>query len=571
MQDVQEGDVGFPMDGLSLSSLLHKRGINIRYLGKVAELANKHDPRLLALRALCEQEMVARAFKHVANRYLRYLSAPFSTACISHLLNCMLGSQFNEHPSPQIDEDLRKMYARENLDFESLTPSKLHVEVKAQVKLRFRHDLTETWVSEVKPVQMLREVSIKLGLQIAARDYRFTKEQHPQNVDIASTNGIKSPAVNGQASNVGKRKKKATEAVSLSSNGSDRDCPTKLTFSVDDIYNLVPVIKEASPRSVPADEALEAGRISMAQNQRELGQELLLESLSLHEQVYGILHAEVARVYYQLSSFFYSLDDKPIAVELARKAVIVSERTLGLDHHETLLAYLNLGLFEHGAGNTYLALTYIRHALELWKVVYGPNHPDSITTLNNAAVMLQGLKLYHDSREWFEASLAISQRVSGPSSINTATLLFQLAQALALDHDSKAAVTRMRQAYNIFLAELGADDRNTKEAEGWLEQLTQNAVSIAKHAKDVQARRRLNHHFRPRVMLGMRPQPPAGQSERESQDLVANGSTRTRGGSLELDNRSIDELLQYIEGGEAAKQSRPRKKTANPKRRQQRA
>lgn len=571
VQDLQEGDVGFPMDGLSLSNLLHKRGVNIRYLGKIAELADKPDPRLSALKALCEQEMIARSFKHVANHYLQHLSAPFSTSCVAHLLNCFLGSQLNEQPSPQVDEELRKMYTKDSFDFEKVTPNSLHDEVETQVKVRYRHSLAADWLSHLKSVQMLREISLKLGLQVAAKEYRFTKEQPQPSGDVDSSNGIKPSPTNGQASNVGKRKKKAADAGTPTTNGYAGQNPsTTLTFSVDDIYNVVPVIKEASPRSVPADEALEAGRISMAQNQRELGQELLLESLSLHEQVYGILHAEVARVYYQLSSFFYSLDDKPIAVELARKAVIVSERTLGIDHHETILAYLNLGLFEHGAGNTYLALTYIRHALELWKVVYGPNHPDSITTLNNAAVMLQGLKLYHDSRVWFEASLDISQRVSGPSSINAATLLFQLAQALALDHDSKAAVTRMRQAYNIFLTELGADDRNTKEAEGWLEQLTQNAVSIAKHAKDVQARRRFNHHLRPRVMLGMRPQPPAGQSERESQDLVTNSGTRTRGGSLALDERSIDELLRYIEGGDAAKQSRPRKKTANPKRRQQR-
>jgi protein TIF31 len=46
----------------------------------------------------------------------------------------------------------------------------------------------------------------------------------------------------------------------------------------------------------------------------------------------------------------------------------------------------------------------------------------------------------------------------------------------------------MREAYTSS-SKLGPSDRNTKEAESWLEQLTQNAVSIAKHAKDLQARR----------------------------------------------------------------------------------
>jgi len=220
-----------------------------------------------------------------------------------------------------------------------------------------------------------------------------------------------------------------------------------------------------------AEEALEAGRMSIAQDQKELGQELLLESLQLHEQIYGVLHPEVAKAYHTLSNLLYSLDDKVSALELAHKAIIVSERTLGVDHADTVLAYLNVGLFEHGSGNTTAALIYVRHALELWKIIYGPDHPDSITTLNNAAVMLQAAKMYHESRLWFEASLAVCEDVCGKNSINTATLLFQTAQALALDKDMRGGVNRMRESYNIFKEVLGAEDRNTKRLRAGLNSL----------------------------------------------------------------------------------------------------
>ena len=559
IRDLQDGQVGFPMDGQSLSSLLHKRGINVRYLGKISSLANQPSPRLAALKELAEQEMISRAFKHVANRHLRLTPAPLSAACSSHLLNCFLGVQMSESPVVETDKDIKALYTDGNLDYESVTPCELRQEISHQVRLRFRYTLDQNWCDKMKPLRLLREVALKLGLQLAARDYQFVKPQE-------MTNGHQqTPEVNGHgehnakegASSNGKKKKKGRASPGPESSTLLHNALQ--TFHAEDIYNVVPIVKDAAPRSVLAEEAFDAGQYSVAQNQKELGQELLLESLSLHEQIYGILHPEVARAYYQLSTMFYGLEDKAIAVELARKAVIVSERTLGIDSHETLLAYLNLGLFEHAAGNSALALNYVRHALDLWKIAYGPNHPDSITTLNNAAVMLQHLKLYRDSRMWFEASLAISQQVSGQQSVNTATLLFQLAQALALDQDSKGAVSRMREAYNIFHSQLGPNDRNTKEAETWLENLTQNAVSIAKHAKDVQARRlRRFHHLSPRVALGARPQPPAGQAERSP----TMGLSRGR-----LDERSIDELMKYIEGGEGAKQSTPKKKTANPRRR----
>lgn len=452
--------------------------------------------------------------------------------------------------------------------FTKVTPNSLKADIEDQIQIRYRHILEQSWMHDIKNLQVLRSISLKLGLQLIAKDYQFTTDTQTHNVDSKPlTNGAVHTAMNGHANGQlgGKKKRKNGGRVSPSNSHDSALSSQQVTFSPDDIANLVPVIKDASPKSVLAEEALEAGKISMMQNQKEIGQELLLESLTLHEQIYGILHPEVARVYHQLAMLYYQLDEKNAATELAHKAVIISERTLGIDSNETILSYLNLALFEHGNRNTNVALSCVRHALELWKIIYGSNHPDSITTLNNAAVMLQQLQLYKESRLWFEMSLAISEEVSGKASVNTATLLFQLAQALVLDQDHKGAVNRMREAYSIFLAKLGADDLNTKESEKWLEQLTQNAVSMAKHAKDVQARKVRRVLFNPRVTtMGARPQPQVGQS---TADMVNGQASRA---SRFNDSRSIDELMRFIEGGgDMSKPSHAKKRTArgNPRRR----
>lgn len=553
VRDLREGDVGFPMDGQSLSRLLHRRGINVRYLGKIATLAE--GKRLEALSVLAIQEMVARAFKHVAGNYLRYLPVPFTSSCISHLLNCLVGTGLNAEPVAEIDESLQALYPEADVGYKDVSPESLRKEIELQILRRYRFTLEGSWAESIKPLQLLREVSLKLGLQLEMKEYQFSKEAAISGTE--APNDVKTPAISQSTSS--KKKKKAARDGSPGSASLNRTGQAS-TFAAEDILNVVPLIKEASPKSLLAEEALEAGRISIMQGQKKLGQELLLESLSLHEQIYGILHPEVARVYNTLSMLYYQLEEKEAAIELARKSVIVSERTLGVDSSETLLSYLNLGLFLHAGGETRLALTYIKHALQLWKVIYGPNHPDSITTINNAAVMLQHLKLYHESRLWFEASLSICESVFGKQSINAATLLFQLAQALALDQDSKAAVACMKESYNIFLSQLGKEDKNTIEAESWLGNLTANAVSIAKQAKDIQARRlRAGIRAPGRVTFGQtQPQPQVGQtaeatSGRAPQDKMTG-----------LDSRSIDELLKYIEGKEEKPKS---KKTTNPKRR----
>ena len=574
IQDLKEGEVGFPMDGQSLSRLMHRRGINLRYLGKLAILTESEDARLRALKALTIQEMIARAFKHVAHRYLKHLPLAFATNCLCHLLNCLLGTGLNDSPKAHIDDDIQGLYKDADYSFIDVTPRSLKEELQSQIQIRYRFVLEDAWTHDTRHVQLLRSIALKLGLQLTARDYQFTAdtltntEQSKPETNwvpngIANNSGLNGHA-HGNAS--GKKKKKNNGRNSPVTNGSETS-RQQSTFNPEDIANMVPIIKDACPKSILAEEALEAGKISMMQNQKGIGQELLLESLTLHEQIYGILHPEVARVYHQLAMLYYQLDEKNAAIELAHKAVIISERTLGIDSNETILSYLNLALFEHGNRNTAVALVCVRHALELWKIIYGSKHPDSITTLNNAAVMLQQLQFYPESRQWFETSLAISEEVSGKQSVNSATLLFQLAQALVLDQDHKGAVHRMREAYSIFLSKLGPDDPNTKESEKWLEQLTQNAVSMAKHAKDMQARRVRRVVFNPRVTtMGARPQPQVGQSNSE----MTNGGDISSRRSNGFDSRSIDELVKIIEGGgDISKSSTGKKRTtrSNPKRR----
>ncbi|KAK7894894.1 Intracellular distribution of mitochondria [Exophiala xenobiotica] len=566
--DLHDGDVGFPMDGQSLCQLLHKRGINIRYLGRLAKAAEKKGVRVQAFSRVALQEMVARAVKHIINGYLRHLPAVFAAACISHLLNCLLGSEVNANPRPEIDEDLRALYPEGDFSFEKINPTKLQAEIAKQVQMRYRYELQEGWRASTQPLPLLRETSLKLGLQLVAREYSFSKgvqlslETSParSSSDTRSSDGT-------QQETASKKKKKNKSGEQAQTNGAVVKPNT--TFTPDDILNVAPIVKDSTPRSALAEEALEAGKISLAQGQKQLGQELVLESLSLHEQIYGILHPEVAKMYHSLSTIYYQTDEKEAAVELARKAVIVTERTLGVDSHDTILAYLNLSLFEHHVGNTKQALKYVRHALDVWKIIFGPSHPDSITTMNNAAVMLQSLKEYSESRKWFEACFTVCEGLFGRQSINAATILFQLAQALALDGDAKGAVNKMRDAYNIFLAELGPNDRNTKEAESWLEQLTQNAVSLAKQAKALQSRRLAGLRHLPRMGLGTRLQPQNANSAVPNADgrtATTQPNVRTGTGNVALDSRSIDELLKYIEGGDPASSPRSKqKKSLNPK------
>ncbi|KAI1327847.1 putative eukaryotic translation initiation factor 3 subunit CLU1/TIF31 [Xylariaceae sp. FL0255] len=553
VNDIKSSDLPFPMDGSSLTRMMHKRGINMRYLAKI--VSSCEGPRLLRLRDLCLQEIISRSFKHVAGKYLRHLPIPLTSACIAHLLNCLLGAEYNSKPSADIDDALKTLYPEADLAFANVTPESLRKEIETESARRFKYVLASDWYTQVKHLQLLREISLKLGLQVQAKNFGFASESS-QAADATASNGVNGHT-NGDGEKSKNKKKKKTRDGSPASVASSVQPQT--TFTADDIVNVVPIIKDSAPKSSISDEALEGGRHSIMQGKRKIGQELLLESLTLHEQIYGILHPEVARAYSNLAQIYYQLEEKEAAVDLARKAVVVAERTIGIDSAETLLYYLNLGLYVHGSGDSKSALVYVKHALDLWKIIYGPDHPDSITTLNNAAVMLQHMQAYHESRLWFEQAVTVCERVIGPQSLQAASLLFQLAQALALDNESKAALGKMRDCYNIFKDELGAENNNTKEAESWLEQLTQNAVAIAKRDKDAQARR---------LKAGIK-FPTRGLAGAASSPSGAAATLTQKPRSNKPDARSIDDLIKFIEGSGAQKKSTKKRPTrGGPKTRQ---
>jgi protein TIF31 len=240
IQQLQEGDVGFPIDGESLTGLMHKRGINIRYLGTIAEQCDKNQPRVQALRSLAIQEMVARGLKHLVGKYMRHLPPVFASACMAHLLNCLLGLQLNSSPTPEVDESLREIFNDADMSFEKVTIDALKDEIKQEVRRRFRYELQGDLVEAGKELQMLREVSLKLGLQLLAKDFAFTKNSssEPQNDEPQS-------ATNG-TNHANKKKKKGKETGSPLR--AEFKVPVVQTFHADDIVNFVPVVKDAAPK-----------------------------------------------------------------------------------------------------------------------------------------------------------------------------------------------------------------------------------------------------------------------------------------------------------------------------------
>ncbi|WWD17613.1 hypothetical protein CI109_102054 [Kwoniella shandongensis] len=475
--DVLTGNTSGLMDGQSLSKHLHGRGINIRYLGHLASTIvqfsagsdgkeKSETGHLSSLRNIVLQEMVFRASKHVLRELISGLQPETVTYAVSHFLNCLLGTSVNSSPSATF-QPIGVSDHEDEPAYVKLTPESLRRQIIEEVQQRFRWTLDEEYLTQgLRKKQLLRELAVRIGLQLAQREYIFDREQ----ADATPVNGDEEKTSNG------KDKKKKAKTVAPKRN---------TTFEPEDILTLVPVVKSTAPSVTVAEEILEAGRNTINRGSIDLGLEFMLEGLQLYENIHSIIHPEVASVYNQYSQAIHQLarvkiqqvaasaegsdPEQPLgldvssALKLQRQAVIVAERTLGVYHHETAGYYFNLAMLENLEGNAQQALRYFRHVLTLWDVIHGPGHPEINTVLSNAGVVLQAINETTLSLSLQKQAYESTLSLFGSAHIQTGQSLHQLTQAHFLAGDMPAALSTSEQALAIFTARLGEEHGQTKE------------------------------------------------------------------------------------------------------------
>lgn len=161
-------------------------------------------------------EMVSRAAKHVFSRYLRRLPLLDVPDVVAHLLNCLVGFKVNSSPQahPFADDEFSSAKVSE---WARLDANSMKAQIGREVFRRYRYHLEDNWWNQCKCIVLTREVCLKMGFQLKARDYIFEKPE----------------AIN---SCPGKPKKP---------NGTNGHKVEETTFYPEDILNVVPIVKEA--------------------------------------------------------------------------------------------------------------------------------------------------------------------------------------------------------------------------------------------------------------------------------------------------------------------------------------
>ena len=161
------------MDSDTLTASMHRRGINMRFLGKLSGILETiESDSLNLLKNVIREEMILRAMKHIIRDLLVNLAKPFTGPCVAHILNCF----FSKESDILVVHDDCHSYS-------CITPGSLKGMIRLQVRQRFRHDCSEIdhTFSQTHGYALLKGICKKIGIQIQARVYSFVKPDFTQN------------------------------------------------------------------------------------------------------------------------------------------------------------------------------------------------------------------------------------------------------------------------------------------------------------------------------------------------------------------------------------------------------
>uniref|UniRef100_A0A3Q2UP38 Clustered mitochondria protein homolog n=2 Tax=Fundulus heteroclitus TaxID=8078 RepID=A0A3Q2UP38_FUNHE len=443
-----------PMDGATLTEALHQRGINVRYLGTVLEFVNKTQAKaqLEHFYRIGIIELITRCAKHIFRTYLQGVELSALSAAVSHFLNCFLSSfpDAVAHLPPDELVSRRKSRKRrtrvpgsgDNTAWASLTPSELWKNIAAEAQSYYHFKIQCESVDQVvekyglQKTTLLREISVKTGIQILLKEYNFDSRHKP-------------------------------------------------AFTEEDILNIFPVVKHVNPKASDAFHFFQSGQAKVQQGFLKEGCELINEALNLFNNVYGAMHVEICACLRLLARLNYIMGDHAEALSNQQKAVLMSERVLGIEHPNTIQEYMHLALYCFANGQLSTALKLLYRARYLMLLVCGEDHPEMALIDSNIGLVLHGVMEYDLSLRFLENALTINTKYHGARSLKVALSHHLVARVYESKAEFRSALQHEKEGYTIYKNQMGEAHEKTKESSEYLKYLTQQAVALQRTMNEI--------------------------------------------------------------------------------------
>lgn len=379
-----------PVDGRTLTDFMHTRGLQIRSLGRVVELADK----LPHVQLLCIHEMVVRAYKHVLQAVVTASNVTDLAGTIASCLNVLLGKPSEENPDSEITKG-------DNLKWKW---------VEAFLLKRFGWRWKSESQHDLRKLAILRGLCHKVGLEIVPRDYDMDSATPFKKSDIISMvplyKHVACSSADGrtllESSKTSLDKGKLEDAVNYGTKAL-----TKLVYVCGPYHRMT-----AGAYSLLAVVLYHTGDF----NQATIYQQ---KALDINERELGLDHPDTMKSYGDLAVFYYRLQHTELALKYVNRALYLLHLTCGPSHPNTAATYINVAMMEEGLGNAHVALRYLHEALKCNRRLLGADHIQTAASYHAIAIALSLMEAYSLSVQHEQTTLQILQAKLGSEDLRT--------------------------------------------------------------------------------------------------------------------------------------------------------
>lgn len=497
-----------PLDGRTLTEFLHRNGVNCRYLGRLAFLAREEEVKDEQVEAglkqgtrtiierkkmprcwldLLECEMVARASKHVLDRYLTEnggVAAAQPSQTIGSFLSALVSERVETAAQTEARLEKRESNEPDEDDFNSLTLRlrggedesgsggilgryEVWQDIEAEVGRRFRYRLllfnNGNKSGRALYIPLLRRFCQRTGIRLAGKDY-----------DVGGS----------CICNLG----------SIWPGGMTESYP----ISQLDVIDIVPLMKHAAaynegftPCSVGPTVALPALQVSLRDarialerahvqvNIRSLGKglELAQEAASLYQRVTeNASHPGVIESIELMANIFLEAGDPEMAAANGAKVLALAIQNGGFDTANVFTSHMTLFQMFYAGRELDRALKHLHAALYILEIMAGPRHTECFTAYHKL-----GSVYSNDDYEgkYLDIALKFMQEAVKRESCDRlmdGIVAKSLAKILSGVGDYKEAVEAEKKAYQILSMFLSQEHQLSKESDTDLKNYTKLAV-----------------------------------------------------------------------------------------------
>ena len=488
-----------PHDGKSLTEFIHQRGINCRYLGRLAKLAQmeeekdqkqikdfkdkkiaKLDRRKMPLfwLELLECEMVARAAKHVLDSHLsasNYANAGSMSQIVASFL-CAIVSESGEtaaqteirmSKSGDVEPDEDDLSGLTLFQAGNAFPTRksrydIWNEIEFEIGRRFRYKLSifnqSSASRRAQYMPLLRRVCQRNGIRLVAKSY-----------DVGGK-------------------------CMCSDSGTGGSLIASYPISALDVVDIVPLMKHAAAHSEgfvacgsgpttglpPLHISLPDARATLEQAHLYHNKRLFSRALDLAQEAAGLYqrvsetpaHPGVVRCIDLIASILYDAGEPALAAQNASRALGFQTQISGFDSSDIINLHFVMFQFLIAAGEAVKAVKHIKAAIYLMELIGGKNHLELSNAYHKAGTVYHGVNDLKTALRFYQEATSRD----ACDRLLEAMVCKSSALVLAGVGDFKQAVENEKRAFLLFTVLLGKDHNLTKQSDQALNNFMRAAV-----------------------------------------------------------------------------------------------